>query len=70
MKAKKFYRKCDIVFWFIIMSLPIIIFLIRYVGLCFSGSHLTTLSDVESLNGSISSGTFTLSINNNIRVRT
>lgn len=60
MKAKKFYRKCDIVFWFIMMSLPIIIFLIRYVGLCFSGSHLTTLSDVESLNGSISSGTFTL----------
>ena len=42
------------------MSLPIIIFLIRYFGLCFSGSHLTTLSDVETLNGSISSGTFTL----------
>ena len=60
MKTKKFYRKCDIIFWFIMMSLPIIIFLIRFVGLCFSGSHLTTLSDVESLNGSISSSTYSL----------
>lgn len=60
MKAKKFYRKCDIIFWFIMMSLPIIVFLIRFIGLCSSGSHLTTLSDVESLNGSISSASFTL----------
>ena len=58
--VKKYYKKVDITFWFIMMSLPIIIFLIRFVGLCFSGSHLTTLSDVESLNGSISSSTYSL----------
>lgn len=61
MKAsKKFYKKVDITFWFIMMSLPIIIFLIRFVGLCFSGSHLTTLSDVNSLNSSISSSAYSL----------
>lgn len=60
MKCKKFYRKCDIIFWFAIMALPIIIFLIRFVGLCFSGSHLTTLSDINTLNSSISSGSYTL----------
>ena len=58
--VKKYYKKVDITFWFIIMALPILIFLIRYVGLCFSGSHLTTLSDINSLNSSISSSTYTL----------
>lgn len=60
MKCKKFYRKCDIIFWFAMMALPIIIFLIRFVGLCFSGSHLTTLSDINTLNSSISSGSYSL----------
>jgi len=60
MKAKKFYKKVDITFWFIVMGLPIIIFLIRFVGLCFSGSHLTTLSDINTLNSSISSGSYSL----------
>ena len=60
MKAKKFYRKCDILFWFIMMSLPIIVFLIRFIGLCSSGSHLTDLNDINSLNSSISSGSYTL----------
>lgn len=60
MKAKKFYRKCDIIFWFIMMSLPIIIFLIRFVGLCFSGSHLTDLNDINTLNLSISSESYSL----------
>ena len=58
--VKKYYKKVDITFWFIMMSLPIIIFLIRYLGLCFSGSHLTSLVDVETLNGTISSSTYTL----------
>ena len=60
MKAKKFYKKVDITFWFIVMGLPIIIFLIRFVGLCFSGSHLTTLSDINTLNSSISSASYSL----------
>lgn len=59
-KTKKFYRKCDIIFWFIMMSLPFIIFLIRFVGLCFSGSHLTDLTDIDTLNTSISSGSYDL----------
>ena len=58
--VKKYYKKVDITFWFVMMALPILIFLIRYVGLCFSGSHLTTLSDINSLNSSISSSTYTL----------
>ena len=60
MTCKKFYRKCDIIFWFAMMALPIIIFLIRFVGLCFSGSHLTTLADIETLNSSISNGSYSL----------
>lgn len=60
MTCKKFYKKVDITFWFVVMALPIIIFLIRFVGLCFSGSHLTTLSDINNLNSSISSSTYTL----------
>ena len=58
--VKKYYKKVDITFWFLMMGLPIIVFLIRFIGLCSSGSHLTTLSDIESLNNSISSGSFTL----------
>lgn len=60
MTCKKFYRKVDIIFWFIMMSLPILVFLIRFIGLCFSGSHLTTLSDINTLNSSISSGSYSL----------
>lgn len=58
--VKKYYKKVDITFWFVMMALPIVIFLIRYVGLCFSGSHLTTLNDINTLNSSISSNTYTL----------
>lgn len=60
MTCKKFYKKVDITFWFIVMALPIIIFLIRFIGLCFSGSHLTVLADINSLNSSISSSTYSL----------
>ena len=60
MTCKKFYKKVDITFWFIVMALPIIIFLIRFVGLCFSGSHLTVLSDINSLNTSISGSSYSL----------
>ena len=42
------------------MSLPIIVFLIRFIGLCSSGSHLTALADIETLNSSISSGSYSL----------
>ena len=58
--SKKFYKKVDITFWFVIMALPFVIFLIRFVGLSFSGSHLTTLNDVNSLNSSISSDSYSL----------
>ena len=40
--VKKYYKKVDITFWFIMMSLPILIFLIRYVGLCFSDSSISS----------------------------
>ena len=58
--VKKYYKKVDITFWFIMMALPILIFLIRFVGLCFSGSHLITLSDINTLNSSISVGSYSL----------
>lgn len=58
--SKKFYKKVDITFWFVIMALPFVVFLIRFIGLCSSGSHLTALSDINSLNNSISSGTYSL----------
>lgn len=44
MKTKKFYRKCDIIFWFVFMGLPIIVYLIRIVGLSFT--HISEYSDL------------------------
>lgn len=46
MKTKKFYRKCDIIFWFVFMGLPIIVYLIRLVGISFN--HINEYNDLVS----------------------
>ena len=32
--AKKFYKKCDILFWFTIMFLPVLLGVICAIGYC------------------------------------
>ena len=64
MKSKKFYRKCDVIFWFVFMGLPILVYLIRLVGI--SITHLNSYSDLSSWFSYINSNNsllFTTTIN-------
>lgn len=45
---KKWYKRIDFVFWFVLTGFPFIFLLILFVGFCFSGNHLTDYTDLLS----------------------
>ena len=59
--AKKFYKKCDIVFWFFMMFLPILLGLITMI--CYSCNYKYFSSDPfsYSLIGAFSNGVLSFS---------
>lgn len=45
---KKWYKRIDVCFWFVLTGLPFIFMLVLFIGFCFSGNHITTDTDLLS----------------------